>query len=68
MLFYAAVLPLVAPSRVAERLKGHDEVHSQMRKLGAILNATFWLTSRLELPLLRGNRLAGLTVFVRGVK
>ena len=43
MLFYAAVLPLVAPSRVAERLKGHDEVRSQMRKLGAILNATFWL-------------------------
>jgi SAM-dependent methyltransferase len=68
--FYAAVLPLVALSRVAERLKGHghDEAHSQMRKFGPILNAMFWLACRAELPLFRGNRLAGLTVFVRGVK
>jgi hypothetical protein len=68
--FYAAVLPLVALSRVAERLKGHghDEAHSQMREFGPLLNAMFWLACRAELPLLRANRLAGLTAFIRAVK
>jgi hypothetical protein len=68
--FYAALLPLVALSRVAERLRGHGhgEVRSQMREFGPLLNAMFWLACRAELPLFRANRLAGLTVFIRAVK
>jgi hypothetical protein len=68
--FYATLLPLVAFSRVAERLKGHshDEARSQMREFGPLLNAMFWLACRAELPLLRANRLAGLTAFIRAVK
>ena len=68
--FYAALLPLVALSRVAERLKwhGHDEARSQMRQFGPLPNAIFWLACRAELPLFRANRLAGLTIFIRAVK
>jgi 2-polyprenyl-3-methyl-5-hydroxy-6-metoxy-1,4-benzoquinol methylase len=68
--FYAAVLPLVVLSRVAERLNGHGHhaARSQMREFGPVLNAVFWLACRAELPLFRSNRLAGLTVFIRAVK
>lgn len=68
--FYAAVLPLVAASRLAERLRWHVPVKaaSQMREFGPLLNAVLWLISRVELPFFRVNRLAGLTVFVRAVK
>jgi SAM-dependent methyltransferase len=68
--FYATLLPLVALSRVAERLSwyGHDEARSQMREFGPPLNAMFWLICRVELPVFQRNRMAGLTVFIRAVK
>jgi hypothetical protein len=68
--FYAAVLPLAALSRVAERLEwqGHNAARSQMRGFDPLLNAMFWLACRAELPLFRANRLTGLTVFIRAVK
>jgi 2-polyprenyl-3-methyl-5-hydroxy-6-metoxy-1,4-benzoquinol methylase len=68
--FYAAVLPLVAFSRVAERLKWHrhDGARSQMREFSPLPNAMLWATCRAELPIFRANRLAGLSIFVRAVK
>jgi hypothetical protein len=68
--FYAALLPIVVISRMAERLKehGHGTARSQMREFGPLLNAMFWLACRAELPLFRANRLAGLSVFIRAVK
>jgi SAM-dependent methyltransferase len=68
--FYLTLLPLVALSRRAERLKrrGNPEAHSHMREFDPRLNAIFWLACRAELPFFRANRLAGLTAFVRAVK
>jgi len=68
--FYAGVLPLVALSRVAERLRrpGHEAARSQLREFGSLPNAMLWTACRAELPIFRANRLAGLTVFVRAVK
>jgi SAM-dependent methyltransferase len=68
--FYAGVLPLVALSRMAERLRwhGHEGARSQMREFGSLPNAMLWTACRAELSIFRANRLAGLTVFVRAVK
>jgi SAM-dependent methyltransferase len=68
--FYAGVLPLVALSRVAERLRrlGHEAARSQLQEFGSLPNAMLWTACRAELPIFRANRLAGLTVFVRAVK
>jgi hypothetical protein len=68
--FYAALLPIVVISRMAGRLEGqsHGTTRSQMREFGPLLNSMFWLACRAELPLLRVNRLAGLSVFIRAVK
>jgi hypothetical protein len=68
--FYAGVLPLVALSRVAERLRrlGHEVARSQLLEFGSLPNAMFWTACRTGLPIFRANRLAGLTVFVRVVK
>jgi hypothetical protein len=68
--FYGALLPLVAATRLAGRLRpSRDaEAASQMREFGPLLNAAFWSVCRAELPLFRFNRLAGLTAMVCAVK
>jgi 2-polyprenyl-3-methyl-5-hydroxy-6-metoxy-1,4-benzoquinol methylase len=62
--FYGIVLPIGALSR----LRQQDEMRSQMRQFGPLLNTMFWLACRAELSFFRANRLAGLTAFVRAVK
>lgn len=62
--FYGSVLPIVVLSRVRQ----NSEVRSQMREFGPVLNTMFWLACRVELPLFRANRVAGLTAFIRAMK
>ncbi len=68
--FYGAVLPAAAAARLLGRLKGDRGAapRSDMRPFGPALNSLFWNACRMELPLFRRNRVAGLSVFARAVK
>lgn len=71
--YYGAVLPAAAAMRLAHRLAhrfGHRnaEPRSDMRPLHPALNTLLLAACRAELPLMRANRLGGLTVFARAVK
>lgn len=64
---FGLVLPIAALTRLAERvLKPWRKTRppsSQLRAHSAVVNAALWLASRCELPWMRWNRVAGLTVF-----
>lgn len=65
--FYGLLFPLAAATRLLGGLR-RGEPRSQMRPIGAVANAAFWWTCRVELPLFRTNRLAGLTAMVLASK
>lgn len=62
---YAAVLPLVAVMRLTARVLGNPAkpARSQLKPHHPLINGSLALLCRLELPLLRRNRLAGLTAY-----
>jgi len=68
--YYGAVLPIAAVFRFAKKILGDRgaEAKSDMRFFSPWLNWLFWTVCRLELPLLRHNRIAGLSVFARAIK
>jgi SAM-dependent methyltransferase len=70
--YFGLVLPLAAVSRlpdVVRRARGQAlPAQSQMRNQGALANAVLAAVCAAELPLLRFNRVAGLTVFLRARK
>lgn len=62
--FFGAVFPIAALLRLAPKVAGATgEPASQMRQHGAAVNWILGLLCNAELPLVRHNRLAGLTVF-----
>ncbi|NJC08579.1 class I SAM-dependent methyltransferase [Polymorphobacter fuscus] len=67
--FYASVLPLVVGVRAGKRLAGgmrHPE--SDMRTYSAAVNSLLYAVCRLEVAIMRYNRLAGTSVLVRAHK
>jgi hypothetical protein len=68
--YYGAVLPAAAVLRLGKRLLGDkgDQPKSDMRTFSPLVNELFWTACRAELPLLRWNRVGGLSVLVRAVK
>ena len=68
--YYGAVLPVAAAVRLGQRLLGDSgrEPRSDMRRFGPLLNGLFWAACRAELPFLRRNRIAGLSVFALATK
>jgi SAM-dependent methyltransferase len=68
--YFGSVLPVAAAFRFWQRMTGNrtEDPKSEMRLFGPLLNTLFWNACRAELPLLRINRVAGLSVFVRAVK
>jgi 2-polyprenyl-3-methyl-5-hydroxy-6-metoxy-1,4-benzoquinol methylase len=63
--YYAFVFPLAAATRVLERVTSgqRGEPKSQLRRHGAVVNATLSSLCAVERPLMRANKLGGLTVF-----
>jgi hypothetical protein len=63
--FFGLVLPLAAATRLSGRLRAQrpGPARSQLRKHGRIANATLSALCDIELPILRFNRLGGLSVF-----
>ncbi|MFP4104557.1 MAG: class I SAM-dependent methyltransferase [Phycisphaerae bacterium] len=62
--FYASVFPIAAALRLVRRLTGRKaEPASQLRRHSPLVNGLLWGMCRAELPLLKVNRLFGLTVF-----
>lgn len=68
--YYGAVLPAAVGFRFGKRLMGDRgaEPKSDMRRFGPVVNGLFLGACRAELPFLKMNRIAGLSVFVRAVK
>ena len=68
--FYGAVFPAAVAFRMAKRVMGDRgmEPKSDMRQFGPVMNGLFWGACRAELPFLKHNRIAGLSVFARAVK
>lgn len=66
--FYGALLPLAAATRLAKRLAGRDRPESQMSSVPAPANALLGMVCSAELPLMKANRIAGLTAFVTAVR
>jgi hypothetical protein len=68
--YYAAVFPLAAGVRLAERLQrwGTLSPQSQLRRHSAFINETFSALLAAERPIMRTNKLFGLTVFAGGHK
>jgi len=68
--YYATVFPLAAGLRLAERLKrrGALSPQSQLRRHSALTNETFSALLAAERPIMRANKLFGLTVFAGGHK
>ena len=68
--FFGFVLPLAASIRLLERVlpRRRQEPQSQLRSHGALTNACLRTICRLELGLVRFNRLAGLTVYCLATK
>jgi len=63
--YYGLVFPLAAATRVLERVRSgqSSEPKSQLRRHGAVVNATLSALCAAERPLMRTNKLGGLTVF-----
>ncbi|KAF1053042.1 MAG: Ubiquinone biosynthesis O-methyltransferase [Stenotrophomonas maltophilia] len=63
--YFGAVFPIAAALRLRERLAGHREhqPRSQLKRHHPLVNGVLGGLSRLELPLVRHNRTAGLTAF-----
>src|SRR6185295_2934326 len=63
--YYGALFPLAAAIRLAERLRSREvpEPRSQLRRHGAMVNAALSEISAAERPVMRANRLFGLTIF-----
>jgi hypothetical protein len=63
--FFAAVLPIAAALRLSERVVPRQSrtVGSQLKRHGKIVNAVLATCCEVELPVMRWNRLAGLTVY-----
>jgi len=68
--YYGTILPIAAALRLGRRLLGDrgQEAKSDMRQTGPLLNTLLLGLCRAELPLMRVNRLAGLSVFARAYK
>jgi SAM-dependent methyltransferase len=68
--YYAAVFPLAAAVRLMERLKSPKAVtpQSQLRRHGRLTNAALSALLAAERPLMRANRLFGLSAFAGGHK
>ena len=68
--YYAAVFPLAAGLRLAERLKRPHATapQSQLRRHGVLTNEFFSALLAAERPFMRVNRLFGLTAFAGGHK
>ncbi len=68
--YYAAVFPIAAGLRLAERLKRPNAAapQSQLRRHGALVNGVFSALLTAERPVMGANRLFGLTVFAGGHK
>jgi SAM-dependent methyltransferase len=64
--YYGAVLPIAASLRLLERrhAAGVVEPKSQLRVHSDVVNAVLWAACAAEVPVMRANRLAGLSVFV----
>ena len=63
--YYGAVFPLAAAVRLLERARSvpTSEPRSQLRRHGGLMNGTLSALCALERPLMRANKLFGLTVF-----
>jgi SAM-dependent methyltransferase len=62
--YYAAVFPLAAALRLAQRQRADGEPPaSQLRRHGMLVNATLKALCAIERPFMTSNRLGGLTVF-----
>lgn len=67
--FFGAVFPIAATLRLAQRLFGRRRpARSQLTTHSALANLTLKILCTLELPILRLNRVAGLTAFCLAVK
>jgi SAM-dependent methyltransferase len=68
--YYAAVFPLAAGLRLSERLKDPRAIrpHSQLRQHGALVNGVLSTLLAAERPVMRANKLFGLTAFAGGHK
>ena len=65
--FFALLFPLALVSRLADRLLRREgqETRSQLRRHSRLGNAILAALCRLELPVMKFNRLGGLSVFCR---
>lgn len=63
--YYGLVFPLAVATRLVERVKPSrlDEPKSQLRRHGTVVNAMLSTLCAVERPLMRINKLGGLTVF-----
>ncbi|GAA5234654.1 class I SAM-dependent methyltransferase [Verticiella sediminum] len=61
--YFGGVFPLAVASRLAERASSRARPQSQLRQHAAWVNGLLGGICALELPLMRWNRLAGLTAF-----
>jgi SAM-dependent methyltransferase len=61
--YYGLVFPLAVATRLLERTGESAEPKSQLRRHGALVNATLSALCAAERPLMRANKLGGLTVF-----
>jgi len=68
--YYGAILPAAALFRLGRRLlvRRVQPPKSDLRPFGPVLNSLFWNACRAELPFLRMNRIAGLSVFALATK
>jgi len=68
--YYGLAFPLAAATRLVERVKPgrSGEPKSQLRRHGTAVNATLSALCAIERPLMRINKLGGLTVFAGGHK
>jgi len=68
--YYAAVFPIAAAVRLLERARGLKAVEPkiQLRRHGALVNGAFSALLTAERPLMRANKLFGLTAFAGGHK
>jgi trans-aconitate methyltransferase len=61
--YFGAVFPIAAALRIARRRNDRSPPQSQLRRHHPIINTALRFLCELELPFMRWNRTAGLTVF-----
>lgn len=68
--FYGTVFPIAATLRLYERYfkKAPDKPQSQLQRQSWWTNALLFQLSNLEISLMKGNRLCGVTVFCMAEK